>query len=411
MKRVGIVFALLACSAASAQWEYVGDGLGSQAVRSMFCYADTLTVGTADGLYRSETLGESWADVSGSIGSRAIVDVRGGAGPRVVWAATEAGVWFTADLETWADGTADLPDVHATYFWFGDTGEGAVDRDWAVGTASGGLFAGPELDGPWTACSGGLAGDALSIRDLSGYSDNELDYTTLATADGVWFSTDHMGSWSENGSGLTGASRSARRLAAVGGLTIAATDGGLHYTTDQGANWAPIFDGPRFRTVGISLQPFLLGAFGEEGHVTFDFVNWTELDMGDVEGGDVTCMAVGLTHLYVGTETGGVYRMALDQVDVEQAPSRRPSGFALDAPAPNPFNPTTELAFELDRPAQARLSVHDLLGREVAVLVDGPLPAGRHRRTFDAADLASGVYVCTLRTPGGVESRRMLLMK
>lgn len=69
---------------------------------------------------------------------------------------------------------------------------------------------------------------------------------------------------------------------------------------------------------------------------------------------------------------------------------------------PNPFNPATEIAFSLAAAGSARLSVHDLAGREVAVLVDGPLGAGEHRLTWRPEGLASGIYLYRLAA-GGVE--------
>jgi uncharacterized lipoprotein YddW (UPF0748 family) len=85
----------------------------------------------------------------------------------------------------------------------------------------------------------------------------------------------------------------------------------------------------------------------------------------------------------------------------------------LDANYPNPFNPTTVIGFQLSVFGQARLSVYDLLGREIAVLADGAYPAGRHEVVFDAGnlDLASGVYVTVLRVGDRQFTRRITLLK
>lgn len=80
----------------------------------------------------------------------------------------------------------------------------------------------------------------------------------------------------------------------------------------------------------------------------------------------------------------------------------------LPAPArlaqnhPNPFNPATEIAFNLAAAGPARLAVYDLAGREVALLVDGPLAAGEHRVRWRPEGLASGIYLYRLAA-GGVE--------
>lgn len=92
-------------------------------------------------------------------------------------------------------------------------------------------------------------------------------------------------------------------------------------------------------------------------------------------------------------------------------PTDRPGGFLLEQNAPNPFNPHTVIGFRLAVGGHTRLMVYDVLGREVAVLVDGALPAGPHAVTFDAGPLPSGVYVYRLEAGGTVLSKRMTLVK
>ncbi len=88
-----------------------------------------------------------------------------------------------------------------------------------------------------------------------------------------------------------------------------------------------------------------------------------------------------------------------------------PTAVELEPNYPNPFNPQTTLTFSLDRPSRARLTVHDLLGRLVATLVDEPRAAGRHEVRFDASGLASGVYVYRLETERGNLARTMALVR
>jgi hypothetical protein len=78
---------------------------------------------------------------------------------------------------------------------------------------------------------------------------------------------------------------------------------------------------------------------------------------------------------------------------------------------PNPFNPVTVVGYRLSVVGDVRLSVHDLLGREVAVLVDGIQQAGAHQVRFDASHLASGVYLLRLQTPGSSTVHILTLLK
>ena len=79
---------------------------------------------------------------------------------------------------------------------------------------------------------------------------------------------------------------------------------------------------------------------------------------------------------------------------------------------PNPFNPTTAISFTLPAETSVRLTVYDLLGRQVRVLVDGAaLSSGTHNVRFEAGDLASGTYLYRLETPTQTITKRMLLVK
>lgn len=100
-----------------------------------------------------------------------------------------------------------------------------------------------------------------------------------------------------------------------------------------------------------------------------------------------------------------------DPADCTVEAVEQPARFQLEPNAPNPFNPFTTIAFTLERTEAVTLSVHDLLGRQVAVLTQGLLEAGRHECVFDAGQLPSGVYSYTLQTAGATETRKMLLLK
>jgi hypothetical protein len=88
-----------------------------------------------------------------------------------------------------------------------------------------------------------------------------------------------------------------------------------------------------------------------------------------------------------------------------------PDQFVLYQNYPNPFNPFTTISFDLPQAGQARLALYDVLGREVRVLVDGPLNAGRHRIELDGRALSSGVYFYRLNFSDRQAARRLMLIK
>jgi hypothetical protein len=116
--------------------------------------------------------------------------------------------------------------------------------------------------------------------------------------------------------------------------------------------------------------------------------------------------------LAVGTHARGVFTTQLPAGpnDVEEH-SRKPEEFSLSQNYPNPFNPSTRLEFEIPSSAFVSLKVFDLAGKQVATIVNGQLPAGKHSRTFSAERLASGTYIYTLRAGSSVASKKMMVVK
>jgi hypothetical protein len=95
---------------------------------------------------------------------------------------------------------------------------------------------------------------------------------------------------------------------------------------------------------------------------------------------------------------------------VEEA-SNVPKQIRLDQNYPNPFNPSTKITFSLKHSANTNLKVIDMLGREVATLVNGFTAAGSHEVQFNAANLASGVYYYKLTSGSFSEVKKMMLVK
>ncbi|NNE45200.1 MAG: T9SS type A sorting domain-containing protein, partial [Rhodothermales bacterium] len=89
-----------------------------------------------------------------------------------------------------------------------------------------------------------------------------------------------------------------------------------------------------------------------------------------------------------------------------------PGTFRLLGNYPNPFNPSTAIRYELATNAYITLKVHDALGREVARLVDGPMPPGSHTASWTTGDIVpSGVYFVRLSTGEQTQTRPVVLLR
>lgn len=133
----------------------------------------------------------------------------------------------------------------------------------------------------------------------------------------------------------------------------------------------------------------------------------------DVEPTVVTRKASASGQIERVTSTAPRYTIIIDPLSSTSTENGKQTteNFLLEQNYPNPFNPSTVIGFQLSVVGKAKLSVYDVLGREVAVLVNETLPAGSHSVTFDATSLTSGVYVYKLEAGGELMTRRMTLLK
>lgn len=88
-----------------------------------------------------------------------------------------------------------------------------------------------------------------------------------------------------------------------------------------------------------------------------------------------------------------------------------PTETAIVGNYPNPFNPTTNIVVDLDRPGQVKLEVYDILGRKVDTIFDGFLNNRRHVVQFNARNLAGGAYIIVMTTRSGIQTRNVMLLK
>jgi hypothetical protein len=108
---------------------------------------------------------------------------------------------------------------------------------------------------------------------------------------------------------------------------------------------------------------------------------------------------------------GGLYATycaATSDVNGEQ---QLPQNYSLSNNYPNPFNPSTDFEFRIAEPGFVTIKIYDVLGNEVASLVNEEKPAGSYKISFDASGLSSGVYFYRLTSGSFVETKNMILLR
>ena len=129
-------------------------------------------------------------------------------------------------------------------------------------------------------------------------------------------------------------------------------------------------------------------------------LNWGQLSSGSSDCADLDGTVCDI----------GVFYFAQQTTDVT-GEKFTPQGYALHPNYPNPFNPATTIQFAIGKQSMVKLKVFDILGREVATLVNQELIPGTHKVIFEANDLPSGFYFYRLETDGFAKTRGLTLLK
>jgi ligand-binding sensor domain-containing protein len=200
----------------------------------------------------------------------------------------------------------------------------------------------------------------------------------------------------------------------------AGTRNGVYRSTDDGLTWT--HSGIAGRSISTALPTFAdifigtdsLGVFRSTNNgATWDSVN-TGLTNQNIYS---LCLANG--YLFAGT-LGGIFRSMNPITSVRESGSGNPVEFSLQQNYPNPFNPSTNIKFQIPSTKLrfgtsdlgfVSLKVFDVLGREVATLVNENLKPGSYETTFNAEGLASGVYLYRLQAGAFAGTKKMILTR
>jgi len=157
----------------------------------------------------------------------------------------------------------------------------------------------------------------------------------------------------------------------------------------------------------------------ETGHIGVASTNYPITFAADPEGGGLSVLSDRF-ELVAGanTITLTASNIVVDYIQLNKesvitaiAEHSLPLEYKLAQNYPNPFNPTTNISFSLAQPQHVKLVVYNLLGQEVATLINRPLSAGYHIMQFNAGNLASGIYFYRLEAGNFKTQKQMLLLK
>ncbi len=436
-------------NAAMTNWTQVKDGEYAK----LFGNSTALLAGAASGMFRSVNNGGAWTDCN-----KGLVDMTIRAS-----SSTSAKVYAACFASGACNCLYKSEDYGSTWINISPVA-GLSDFILSVDAKGTKVFAGSRLSSLYRTTNSGKSWTNLDVdgwqRILSvdiNNANNNIIYagtsnTHSAPSGEVYKSSDNGDSWTQ----MTNFHKPVRCLKSMGDVVIAGLNTTAFFrSTDAGANWH-LIDSVNINCLEMSGK--YIYASKEDGGLissTNKGASWFSIT-NNIGDSNVTCLAaISGNIVYAGTASGvyisadggktwkayngGFSSTAVTSITVndsyvfagidgmrmwkrpqnipkanllsENNDGLAPQEFSLKQNYPNPFNPVTKINFDIPANAFVKLSVYDILGREVVTLVNEYKTQGSYSAEFSGSNLSSGVYFYKLETPEFTDIKRMILIK
>jgi photosystem II stability/assembly factor-like uncharacterized protein len=390
-----------------SQTRYTSLGVGSMAVAS----TNALFAATGRGLFRSTNYGDTWLLLSFPRAGLLATNRSGD-----VFAASYTVFRSSDNGSTWNPTNTQWESAQAIAFAVSPTGSifASTTRDISPCPCTVGLFRTTDNGNNWNRIAvDSLAWyiEAIGIHPLSG----EI---YASSWDKVYRSTNDGNSWAlvlSNAPAI-----SAIAVTFTGVVLVAADSGVVYRSSDHGGTWSQVV---------VTTMPIHSIIMTQGNHVlaasdngvfrsTNGGVTWTQLNTGLTHLQVLSLAVDNSGYVYAGTRGLGVFRSRFPAAINGDDDTNTPAFYRLEQNYPNPFNPTTEIRFRISEVrgqksenSHVTLKVYDVLGREVATLVNEEMKPGSYETTWDASGFASGVYFYRLTAGNYVETKKLVLLR
>ena len=388
---------VLLCPFAPAQW------VQTNSPANVYCFTISGTnvfAGTDDGVFLSSNNGTSWTAANSGLADTLVLSLAA-TGANLFAGSASGGVFFsTSNGTSWTVANSGLPKTTVYSL--------AVSGTNLFAGAENGVFLSTNIGTSWTEVDSGLTDTYVNCLSVSGAN---LFAGTMGG--GVFLSTNNGTTWTAVNTGLTGGVYS---LAVSGKNLFAGGSDGVFLSTNNGTSWTAVNNGLTdhyLKALAMSSANLFAGTNAGVFLSTNNGASWTAVNEGLMWTGGSGTLEVSGANLLLGTCFRGIWRRALSEMItmVNVVSGDVPTIFRLEQNYPNPFNPNSEIRYQISEFRIVKLSVYDLLGREVSVLVNEQKAPGSYSVTFDGTGLSSGVYVYRLTAGDFVATKRLLLLK
>ncbi|MBX2989828.1 MAG: T9SS type A sorting domain-containing protein [Bacteroidetes bacterium] len=361
------------------------------------------------GFYRSTNGGTTWALINSGLQSGGIFvavnplndDLFGSVGSKIFRSTNNGDSWTLQDSVTFhADGVRLTLNNQGILFGYADTLRRSTDNGITWTVIHSGLPFGqiPDLrvhpngnlllarKGDWLfrSTDNGNNWIAVTLPPIPPPPGPDADAIAFGSGDKVYVGDDGLGflgstnggsSWTQLNNGLPNTFVWALAVTNGGDIFAGMANGGVYRSTNGGAQWDSINTG--LNSQSRRIYSLFIAPSG---------------------------------HIFAGT-TGGIYRSAQRVSYVGEGGKSFATQYSLSQNYPNPCNPNTTIRYQLPQTAVVVLRIYDILGQEVATLVNREIQAGNYDITWNAGGMASGVYFYQIHAGDFVQTRKLILIR
>lgn len=389
----------------NADWEYVGTYNSTDIMWVITRDKDgNLISGTFGGkIYRSVDEGLNWTVINEGMSVGYIWAIQVNAAGHI-FVATERGIYKSIDNgTTWNSFALANNDVRALLL-------DETNNTIYAGVWGGGIYKSVDNGTTWVQKNNGIIFTA--VNTLAKNSNGDLFVGTFGG--GIYKSIDAAENWNQLTVGYD-------HVWSIGinsadEIFVATYGNGLYYSNDDGASFSKQYAVNAEYIYAITIDGNNVFASAWNGGIylyqTATEMTWSQLGM---VGFGISSMMIDKNVLYVGTADGKLYRNINPTTEVKENTGLNYS-FSLEQNYPNPFNPSTIIKYSVAEPTIVKLRVFDILGKEVATLVNSNQNAGNYQLVWNATDnfgrkVASGIYFYSIEAGKFNRTMKMLLLK
>ena len=402
-----VAFLSVATMAQTDFWQKINGPFGDTVNTLGINASGTICLGTNHGVFRSTDNGTNWSNVDSNLSAyrfafNSIGDIVFAVGYIGVYGSvfrsTDDGANWTKIYDHEPISAIAINDSGHIFIGWGNEVGGGVVRS----TDNGANWINTGLE----ANSNAIAINASGTIFSGGWYQNQ-------NRGGVFRSTDNGVSWTNTNLPTSNYNTVTKLAINPTGHIFAVTypDAGIFRSTDDGLHWTSITTNfwPRELVFNSSDHIFAI-SFSSVYRSTDDGVTWTTVNSG-LTNNLLASIAINNGGIIFAATTGGLFRSVQSTTSVRELSADAPSSFSLNQNYPNPFNPTTTISFSIPTSEFVTLKVFDVLGNEVATLVNEEKSNGIYKVDFNASNLSSGIYFYTLKAGRFLETKKLILMK